>query len=109
MCHHWEDTTGQIGKRLEHFAAIIIIPLAGLEATYLATAPDSMVSSEPAPDSMWILAFEVEEIWTEEHDVEYRDGATETFYFDVPSDAVIITFILNYSESNEGGVFSSMR
>tara|TARA_B110000444_G_scaffold69941_2_gene65708 strand:+ start:15825 stop:17867 length:2043 start_codon:yes stop_codon:yes gene_type:complete len=98
--YNWPDR-----KKIGTFAAIIIIPMAGLEATYLATAPDSMVSSEPAPDSMWILAFEVEEIWTEET-ILISDGATETFYFDVPSDAVIITFILNYSESNEGGVLA---
>ena len=97
---NWPDS-----KKIGTFAAIIIIPLAGLEATYLATAPDAMVSSEPAPDSMWTLSVEGEDIWTEET-ILISDGATESFYFDVPSDAVLITFILNYSESNEGGVLA---
>jgi len=95
--YNWPDR-----KKIGTFAAIIIIPLAGLEATYLATSPDSMASSEPAPDSMWSLTVEGEEIWTEET-ILISDGATESFYFDVPSDAVGIMFILNYSESNEGG------
>ena len=86
------------------FAAIILIPIAGLEATYLAKGPDSSSSSStPDPDSMWSLTVEGEEIWTEDT-IFISDGSTESFYFDVPSDAVGIMFILNYSESNEGGV-----
>ncbi|MFL2882477.1 MAG: sodium/proline symporter [Candidatus Poseidoniaceae archaeon] len=98
--YNWPDR-----KKIGTFAAIIIIPLAGLEATYLATSPDSMASSKPAPDSMWSLTVEGEEIWTEET-ILISDGATESFSFDVPSDAVGIMFILNYSESNEGGVLT---
>ncbi|MFL2969092.1 MAG: hypothetical protein ACJZ6A_08125 [Candidatus Poseidoniaceae archaeon] len=45
MFHRWGDTTGQIGKRPGTFAAVIFIPFAGLEATYLATAPDASSSS----------------------------------------------------------------
>ena len=80
----------------------LIVPV---EYYYANNAPTSMASSSPDPDSMWSLTVEHEEIWTEET-IFISDAATESFYFDVPSDAVAITFILNYSESNEGGVLT---
>ena len=82
---------------------LLIIPL---EYYYANNAPTSMNSSEPEPDSMWKLTVESEYIWTEET-IFIPDGTTETFYFDVPYDAVGIGFTLNYSESNEGGVFTT--
>ena len=95
---NWPDR-----KKIGTFAAIIIIPLAGLEATYLAKAPDSMNSSEPDLDSMWNLTVEYD--WTEiDETILISDGATESFYFDVPSDVFAMMFFLNYSESNEVGV-----
>ncbi|MFL2962601.1 MAG: sodium/proline symporter [Candidatus Poseidoniaceae archaeon] len=96
--YNWPDR-----KKIGTFAAIIIIPLAGLEATYLATAPDSMASSEPAPDSMWNL--DVEGEWIEiDETILISDGATETFYFDVPSDVISFFFMIEYEETNEVGV-----
>ena len=83
----------------------LIFVVVGLETSYQTFAPDDESSSSPNPDSMWNLDVEHEEIWTEET-IFISDAATESFYFDVPSDAVAITFILNYSESNEGGVFA---
>ena len=87
------------------FAAVIMIPLAALEVTYLATAPDSMNSSEPAPDSMWNLTVEFEPHF-EEQVINIGDGATDSFQFDIPADAIGVSFMLNYLESNEGGIGS---
>ena len=83
----------------------LIFVVVGLETSYQTFAPDDDSSSSPNPDSMWNLDVEGKEIWTEET-IFISDAATESFYFDVPSDAVAIMFILNYSESNEGGVFA---
>ena len=91
-------------KNIGTFAAAIIIPFAGLEATYLATAPDSLDTSGPAPDSMWNLTVEFAYVY-EEQVVQIGDGETQTFSFDIPSDAMGVSFGLNYSESNEGGIF----
>jgi len=90
-------------KNIGTFAAAIIIPFAGLEATYLATAPDSLDTSGPAPDSMWNLTVEFAYVY-EEQVVQIGDGETQTFSFDIPSDAMGVSFGLNYSESNEGGL-----
>ena len=83
----------------------LIFVVVGLETSYQTFAPGDDSSSSPNPDSMWNLDVEGKEIWTEET-IFISDAATESFYFDVPSDAVAIMFILNYSESNEGGVFA---
>ena len=98
--YNWPDR-----KKIGTFAAAIIIPFAGLEVTYLATAPDSMNSSEPAPDSMWNLTVEFEPHF-EEQVINIGDGATDSFQFDIPADAIGVSFMLNYSESNEGGIGS---
>ena len=98
--YNWPDR-----KKIGTFAAAIIIPFAGLEATYLATAPDSMESSEPASDSMWNLTVEFEPHF-EEQVINIGDGATDSFQFNIPADAVGVSFMLNYSESNEGGIGS---
>jgi len=96
--YNWPDR-----KKIGTFAAAIIIPFAGLEATYLATAPDSLDTSGPAPDSMWNLTVEFAYVY-EEQVVQIGDGDTQTFSFDIPSDAMGVSFGLNYSESNEGGL-----
>jgi hypothetical protein len=96
--YNWPDR-----KKIGTFAAAIIIPFAGLEATYLATAPDSLDTSGPAPDSMWNLTVEFAYVY-EEQVVQIADGETQTFSFDIPSDAMGVSFGLNYSESNEGGL-----
>ena len=98
--YNWPDR-----KKIGTFAAAIIIPFAGLEATYLATAPDSLDTSGPAPDSMWNLTVEFEPHF-EEQVINIGDESTESFQFSIPADAVGVSFHLNYSESNEGGIGS---
>jgi len=79
---------------------VLIIPM---EYYYANNAPTSMSSSTPDPDSMWNLTvnWSLEEI---DETILISDGATESFYFDVPSDVIVMLFFLNYSESNEVGV-----
>ncbi len=94
------------GKKIITFAAIILIPIAGLEATYLAKGPDSSSSSSaPNPDSMWNLTAEFEYSYAEET-ILISDGSTDSFYFDIPEDAISALFMINYTESNEGGLGS---
>lgn len=91
------------GKKIITFAAIILIPIAGIEATYLAKGPDSSSSSSaPNPDSMWNLTAEFEYSYAEET-ILISDGSTDSFYFDIPEDAISALFMINYTESNEGG------
>ena len=94
------------GKKIITFAAIILIPIAGIEATYLAKGPDSSSSSSaPNPDSMWNLTAEFEYSYAEET-ILISDGSTDSFYFDIPEDAISALFMINYTESNEGGIGS---
>ena len=94
------------GKKIITFAAIILIPIAGIEATYLAKGPDSSSSSSaPNPDSMWNLTAEFEYSYAEET-ILISDGSTDSFYFDIPEDAISALFMINYTESNEGGLGS---
>ena len=74
----------------------------GLETSYQKFAPDGDSSSSPNPDSMWELSVEFEHSYAEET-ILISDGSTNSFYFDIPADVVQVTFMLNYSESNEGG------
>ena len=83
-------------------AALLIIVVPS-ELYYLNNAPDSLDTSGPAPDSMWNLTVEFAHVY-EEQVVQIGDGDTQTFSFDIPSDAMGVSFMLNYSESNEGGV-----
>ena len=86
------------------FAAIILIPIAGLEATYLVKGPDSSSSSSaPDPDSMWNLTAEFDYSYVETT-IEIDDESSETFTFEIPADVIQAIFLLNYTESNEGGV-----
>jgi hypothetical protein len=64
-----------------------------------------MSSSTPDSDSIWNLTVEFEPHF-EEQIIDISDGTTESFNFDIPADAVGVTFFLNYSESNEGGIGS---
>ena len=77
-----------------------VIPV---EYYYANNAPTSMSSSTPDPDSMWNLSVEFEYSYAEET-ILISDGSTDSFYFDLPEDAVSALFMLNYSESNEGGL-----
>ena len=81
----------------------LIFVVVGLETSYQQLAPDNDSSSTPDPDSMWNLTVEGEWIKIDET-ILISDGATETFYFDVPSDVVSIFFMIEYNETNEVGV-----
>ncbi len=61
-----------------------------------------IVHRAPNPDSMWNLTVDFEYSYSEET-ILISDGSTNSFYFDVPADVIQVTFMLNYSESNEGG------
>ena len=92
-------------KTLGIGAAVTLLLAASIEASYHVLAPDSSESSEPAFDSMWNLTVEFETHF-EEQVIDINDGSTESFQFDIPADAVGVSFMLNYSESNEGGIGS---
>ena len=51
---------------------------------------------------MWNLTVDFEYSYSEET-ILISDGSTNSFYFDIPADVIQVTFMLNYSESNEGG------
>ena len=78
---------------------IIIIPM---EYYYANNAPVSMSSSSPDPDSMWNLTAEFEFTY-DEVTINIDDGTTDSFEFDVPSAVIGVIFMLNYTESDEGG------
>jgi len=81
----------------------LIFVVVGLETSYQTFAPDDDSSSSPNPDSMWNL--DVEGEWIEiDETILISDGATETFYFDVPSDVISFFFMIEYDETNEVGV-----
>lgn len=80
----------------------LIVPV---EYYYANNAPTSMASSSPDSDSIWNLTVEFEPHF-EEQVIDISDGTTESFNFDIPADAVGVSFMLNYSESNEGGIGS---
>jgi hypothetical protein len=61
-----------------------------------------MSSSSPDPDSMWNLTAEFEFTY-DEVTINIDDGTTDSFEFDVPSAVIGVIFMLNYTESNEGG------
>ncbi len=80
----------------------LIFVVVGLETSYQTFAPDDDSSSSPNPDSMWNLTVDFEYSYSEET-ILISDGSTNSFYFDIPADVIQVTFMLNYSESNEGG------
>ena len=90
-------------KTMTIAGVVVLVLTASVEASYYAFAPDSIDTSGPAPDSMWNLTVEFAYVY-EEQVVQIGDGETQTFSFDIPSDAMGVSFGLNYSESNEGGI-----
>ena len=80
----------------------LIFVVVGLETSYQKFAPDDDSSSSPNPDSMWNLTVDFEYSYSEET-ILISDGSTNSFFFDIPADVIQVTFMLNYSESNEGG------
>ena len=78
----------------------LIVPV---EYYYANNAPTSMASSSPDPDSMWNLSVEFDYSY-DETTIEIDDQSSDTFTFEIPSDVIQAIFVLNYTESNEGGV-----
>tara|TARA_B100000886_G_scaffold339799_1_gene306419 strand:+ start:143 stop:2230 length:2088 start_codon:yes stop_codon:yes gene_type:complete len=87
------------------FIIMLFLSVIGLETSYQSLAPEDKSSSSVDPDSMWNLTVEFEPHF-EEQIIDISDGTTESFNFNIPADAVGVTFMLNYSESNEGGIGS---
>ena len=78
----------------------IIVPV---EFYYANNAPTTMSSSEPDPDSMWNLSVDFDYSYAETT-IEIDDQSSDTFTFEIPADVIQVIFVLNYTESNEGGV-----
>ncbi|MGB1589536.1 MAG: sodium/proline symporter, partial [Candidatus Poseidoniaceae archaeon] len=103
--HAWLDLPQQTGKKIVTFGVGILLLIIPIEYYYATNAPTSMSSSSPDPDSMWNLTVDFEYSYAEETII-INDGETNSFYFDIPADAVSVSFMLNYSESNEFGLSS---
>ena len=78
----------------------LIVPV---EYYYANNAPTSMNSSSPDPDSMWNLSVDFD-YFEAETTIEIDDQSSDTFTFEIPANVVQAIFVLNYTESNEGGV-----
>ena len=78
----------------------LIVPV---EYYYANNAPTSMASSSPDPDSMWNLSVDFDYSYAETT-IEIDDQSSDTFTFEIPADVIQVIFVLNYTESNEGGV-----
>ena len=78
----------------------LIVPV---EYYYANNAPTSMNSSSPDPDSMWNLSVDFD-YFDAETTIEIDDQSSDTFTFEIPANVVQAVFVLNYTESNEGGV-----
>ena len=78
----------------------LIVPV---EYYYANNAPTSMNSSSPDPDSMWNLSVDFDS-FDAETTIEIDDQSSDTFTFEIPANVVQAIFVLNYTESNEGGV-----
>ena len=90
-------------NKIATFGVGILCLIVPVEFYYATNAPTTMSSSEPDSDSMWNLTVEGEWIKIDET-ILISDGATETFYFDVPADVITIFFMIEYEETNEVGV-----
>ena len=98
---HWLEKLPEKSVTASFIVGILVL-IIPVEYYYANNAPTSMASSSPDPDSMWKLTVEFEHSYAEET-ILISDGSTNSFYFDIPADVVQVTFMLNYSESNEGG------
>ena len=101
---HWLEKLPEKSVTASFIVGILVL-IIPVEYYYANNAPTSMSSSTPDPDSMWNLSVEFEYSYAEET-ILISDGSTDSFYFDLPEDAVSALFMLNYSESNEGGLGS---
>ena len=98
---HWLEKLPEKSVTASFIVGILVL-IIPVEYYYANNAPNSLASPSPNPDSMWNLTVEFEPHF-EEQIIDINDGTTESFNFDIPADAVGVTFFLNYSESNEGG------
>ncbi len=101
----WLDFPQPIRRKIATFGVGILFLIIPVEIYYATNAPTAMNSSSPDPDSMWNLTVEFEYSYSEET-ILISDGSTGNFFFDIPSDVIGVNFMINYSESNEGGAFS---
>ena len=98
---HWLEKLPEKSVTASFIVGILVL-IIPVEYYYANNAPTSMASSSPDPDSMWNLTVDFEYSYSEET-ILISDGSTNSFYFDIPADVIQVTFMLNYSESNEGG------
>jgi len=101
---HWLEKLPEKSVTASFIVGILVL-IIPVEYYYANNAPNSLASPSPNSDSIWNLTVEFESHF-EEQIIDINDGTTESFNFDIPADAVGVTFFLNYSESNEGGIGS---
>ena len=97
---HWLEKLPEKSVTASFIVGILVL-IIPVEYYYANNAP-TLNDSSPNPDSMWNLSVEFEYSYSEET-ILISDGSTNSFYFDIPADVIQVTFMLNYSESNEGG------
>jgi len=97
---HWLEKLPEKSVTASFIVGILVL-IIPVEYYYANNAP-TLKDSSPNPDSTWKLTVEFEHSYAEET-ILISDGSTDSFYFDIPADVVQVTFMLNYSESNEGG------
>ena len=97
---HWLDKLPEKSVTASFIVGILVL-IIPVEYYYANNAP-TLKDSSPNPDSMWNLTVDFEYSYSEET-ILISDGSTNSFFFDIPADVIQVTFMLNYSESNEGG------
>ena len=90
-------------EKMVTFGVGILFLIVPIEYYYANNAPTSIDLSSPDPDSMWNLSVEFDYSYAEET-IDISDGSSGIFLFEIPADVILATFLLNYTESNEGGV-----
>ena len=97
---HWLEKLPEKSVTASFIVGILVL-IIPVEYYYANNAP-TLKDSSPNPDSMWNLSVDFEYSYSEET-ILISDGSTNSFFFDIPADVIQVTFMLNYSESNEGG------
>ena len=97
---HWLEKLPEKSVTASFIVGILVL-IIPVEYYYANNAP-TLKDSSPNPDSMWNLTVDFEYSYSEET-ILISDGSTNSFFFDIPADVIQVTFMLNYSESNEGG------
>ena len=98
---HWLEKLPEKSVTASFIVGILVL-IIPVEYYYANNAPNSLASPSPNPNSMWNLTVDFEYSYSEET-ILISDGSSNSFYFDIPADVIQVTFMLNYSESNEGG------